>query len=152
MNGYFGWDVTKGSSACASDDYVIWYNTLARADRRLLFAEIPFMGYSTWQPEGTGGSEQTDAILQYAASDLPKGEQPTEAGNETIGANHVQGKNLIAHVVFADGHVEKLRIPYAGTIKSPKADDAALLQLTRWLCAGKDISYDGKQYKKMTSN
>ena len=152
MNGYFGWDVTKGSSACASDDYVIWYNTLARADRRLLFAEIPFMGYSTWQPEGTGGSEQTDAILQYAASDLAKGEQPTEAGNETIGANHVQGKNLIAHVVFADGHVEKLRIPYAGTIKSPKADDAALLQLTSWLCAGKDVSYDGKQYKKMTSN
>ena len=151
MNGYFGW-TKSGDSACTSDDNVIWYNGLSRADRRLLFAEIPFMNYSSWQPEGSSGSEETDAILQYATSDLSNSEKPDNPGNETIGANHVQGKNLLAHVVFADGHVEKLRIPYSGTIKSPKADDSMLQKLTSWLCAGKDVSFDGTQYQKMTSN
>lgn len=75
---------------------------------------------------------------------------PRSPGNETIGANHVQGKNLFAHVAFADGHVEKLRIPFSGTIKHPQVDEGQLLSLTSWLCAGKDISFDGKQYRRMT--
>lgn len=150
MNGYFGWDMSKGSSPYAEDGNFIWYGGLARADRRLLFAEIPFMGYSSWQPEGSAGTEDTDAILQYPKGDLTGDDVPDEPGNETIGVNHVQGKNLFAHVAFADGHVEKLRIPFSGSIKKPQVDEGVLTSLTSWLCAGKDISFDGRRYQKMT--
>ena len=152
MNGYFGWDEYKGSRAYAisTSSQGQWFNGFVRADRRLLFAEVPFMGYSAWQPEGTSGTEETDAVLQYATSDLTGSDVPRSPGNETLGANHVQGKNLFAHVAFADGHVEKLRIPFSGTIKNPQVDEGQLKSLTSWLCAGKDVSFDGKQYRKLT--
>lgn len=153
MNGYFEWDTSKGSRAYAinNNSQGRWFSGFQRADRVLLFAEVPFMGYSSWQPEGSAGSEETDAVLQYAKSDLGDKDAaaPKSPGNETIGANHVQGRNLFAHVAFADGHVEKLRIPFSGSIKSPQVDEAQLTSLTTWLCAGKDISFDGKQYRKM---
>ena len=114
------------------------YGSLARADRILLFSEVPFMGYSDWQPDGEGAGTDTDAVLKYNSS-------------ETIGANHTNGKLLLAHVVFADGHAEKLRIPYSGSIKKPKAEADQLKNLTQWLCEGKDLSFDGSQYQKMTN-
>ena len=151
MNGFFCWDASKGSRSYAEDGNLVWYGSLSRADRRLLFSEIPFMGYGAWQPEGSAGTEETDAILQYPAADLTGGDLPKAPGNETIGANHIQGKNLFAHVAFADGHVEKLRIPYTGSIKNPQVDEGQLTSLTAWLCAGKDVSFDGKRYQKMTN-
>ena len=110
------------------------------------------MGYSSWQPEGNGGSTETDAILQFSTSGLQDGDwgknQPS-SGNETIGANHMVGKSLYAHVAFADGHCEKLRIPYTGNAKKPQVDDGNLKELTTWLCAGKDVSLNGKKYEKL---
>lgn len=150
MNGYFGWDTSKGSASYSiSGGGHTEYGRLDRADRRLLFAEVPFMGYSSWQPEGTGGTEDTDGILQYAKGDLTGSEAPQAPGNETIGCNHINGKNLFAHVAYADGHVEKLRIPFSGSIKRPSVDDGQLRSLTTWLCAGKDVSFDGKRYQKI---
>lgn len=153
MNANFGWDTSNGSrSYSSSGGGHTGYGTLANADKMLLFAEVPFMGYSSWQPEGNGGTTETDAILQFSTSGLKSGDkganQPA-AGNETIGANHLIGKNLYAHVAFADGHCEKLRIPYTGNAKKPQVDDGNLKELTTWLCAGKDVSLNGKKYEKL---
>ena len=151
MNANFGWDTSNGSrSYSPNGGGHKTYGRLNRADRMLLFSEVPFMGYSSWQPEGTGGSTETDAILQFSTSGLEKGDEGASqpAGSETIGANHMVGKNLFAHVAFADGHCEKLRIPYTGSVKSPKVEDGNLKELTTWLCAGKDVTLNGKKYER----
>ncbi|MGN0832098.1 MAG: type II secretion system protein [Kiritimatiellia bacterium] len=150
MNAYFGWDTSEGARAVSRGSYTD-YGTLQRADRRLLFAEVPFMGYSSWQPEGSAGSKDTDGVLQFATTGLSSGDKGANGsdGEETIGANHMVGKKLYAHVAFADGHVEKLRIPYTGSPKNPKADENELKQLTAWLCAGYDVSLSGNQYQKL---
>lgn len=152
MNAYFGWDTTGGSGSFAKDGGGHTdYGRLPRADRFLLFAEVPFMGYSSWQPEGAC-SEETDGVLYYSGdglSDKQKGSNAKSGSHETIGANHMIGRTLYAHVAFADGHCEKLQIPYTGSAKHPKADDSQLKNLTSWLCTGLDVSFDGKQYKKM---
>ena len=153
MNAYFGWDTSNGQrSYSPGGGNHTDYGRLNNADRMLLFSEVPFMGYSSWQPEGSAGSTETDAILQVAKSgsdaDDPSANK-SGSGNETIGANHMVGKNLFAHVAFADGHCEKLRIPYTGSPKSPQISEDNLKELTTWLCAGKDVTLDGKKYKKL---
>ena len=130
MSAYFG----GNSSTTVVGSGRILYRSLEKSDRRLLFCEVPFMGYSSDEPDGAGASTMTDAVLQ---------------STERIGANHVSGQNLFAHVCYADGHAEKLRIPYSGSIKNPKADDTQLQNLTKWLYNGTDVSFDGKTYKEL---
>lgn len=153
MNANFGWDTSGGSRSYSSGGGGHTdYGQLVNADKVLLFSEVPFMGFSAWQPEGTSGTTETDAILQFSSTGLKsgdKGANQAAAGNETIGANHLIGKNLFAHVAFADGHCEKLRIPYTGTAKNPQVNDGNLKELTSWLCAGKDVSLEGKSYEKL---
>ena len=69
--------------------------------------------------------------------------------DELIGANHISGRNLFAHVAFADGHVEKLRIPYSGNIKNPQINEGEVRELTKWLCEGIDYAFDGRKYTKL---
>lgn len=106
----------------------------AGADRVLLLGEIPFAKGSpgSWFPSGSEGSEETDAVLQY--------------DKENIGGNHKSGKAWMAHVVFADGHVEKLKV--SDSRGKPLKDDD-LRQLTEWLCTGVDISFNGSRYEKL---
>ena len=134
MSAYFGWDV-KGASSIY--DPRKEYGRLDMADKRLLFSEVPFSGYNTWQPEGEGASADTDAILQYRDRDA--------GGNEQLGVNHTKGRDAFLHVAFADGHVEKLRVP---TVNG-KPDTSQMDQLAEWLAKGIDVSYDGKTYRKM---
>ena len=111
------------------------------ADRVLLLSEIPFKPWHSWLPSGTGTGTDDDAVLQYPNGDSGK--------SETLGANHVNGRNLFAHVAFADGHTEKLHIPYTGSIKNPQVDESQLKELTEWLCTGTDVSFNGKSYQKL---
>jgi prepilin-type N-terminal cleavage/methylation domain-containing protein/prepilin-type processing-associated H-X9-DG protein len=158
MNGYFGWDASQGASAYAPQGCTVWYSGLERADRRLLFSEVPFMDNSSWQPDDASASIDTDAVLQPAAvspvteKDLQGACSVYYPANETIGANHVSGRNLFAHVAFADGHVEKLRIPYTGSVKNPKVDDSQLELLTSLLCGGKDYSFNGREYRALVNS
>lgn len=92
-------------------------------ERTLLFAEVPFRGLGSWFPEGEGGTPDTDSMLQYSTG-------------ETLGVNHKQGKHWYAHVAFADGHAEKLRVAR----ESDTMGDSELKNLTEWLCTGKDVS------------
>ena len=109
----------------------------------LLFGEIPFLkkrGPGEWFPginengkTDPTGNEETDAVIQFE--------------NENIGANHKSAKHWVAHVVFADGHTEKLRVSGQG---GKVMSGSELRQLTEWLCEGEDISFNGQAYEKLT--
>ena len=140
MNSYFGWTAKPGEDILNEDEGGINYSGLTRADRRLLFAEIPFTTYAgVVPPDGTGPGYKCDCVLQY------KGTEGVSE-NETIGFNHRMGKKqYCAHVVFADGHTEKLVFPKGGMTQTEQED------LTAWLCKGYDVSFDGKTYDTMVS-
>ena len=147
MNAYFNW-YADGKPEGVNFSH-IQYGRLERADKVLLFAEVPFTGLvGNWQPTSTGSGTECDCVLQYDTSVTTKtGSQGANKGGgaspENIGFNHKNGKMTFANVVFADGHVEKLRLPKSGM------SDSDLKNLTSWLCTGTDVSFDGKQYQKM---
>lgn len=153
MNANFGWDHSEGSRAVG--DIRLKYGDLKRADKILLFSEVPFSNIGPWQPSDGGSGTDCDCVLQYDSSvegsNGLKGKSTAKGSStETIGVNHRSGKQLIAPVVFADGHTEKIVIPFTGNIKSnPKVDGSMLKDLTAWLCIGQDVAFDGKQYKKV---
>jgi len=133
MNSFFGWDSSQGQRAKDSFYYGQLYGELKRADRRLLFAELPFMGVEREANTSTSPGRVNDCTLQYRDSD----------GGEVIGFNHSSGKReKFALVVFADAHTERIQWPRQGL------DDNNLRELTKWLCEGKDVSYNGKRYEE----
>ena len=142
MNAYFGWASSESYTYRQHDGCVSFGGI--KADRMLLFGEVPFQGPMTWTPDGESGTMDTDGVLQYDGCDRAptvrgKGRRN---GKETIGCNHRNGKHWFAHVAFADGHVEKIQAP---------PDAGELVELTKWLCTGKDVSFDGRHYQEMTN-
>lgn len=146
MNAYFGYETKPGAAEATQYDY-IESGTLQRADRVLLFAEIPALdpggqdarraGVQLPTPNLTGGdgTDGMDGCLKYKSL--------TGAGGQgTIGFNHVRGRNIIGHVAFADGHVEALNAPRNGDV----------LNLTDWLCQGFDIQLNGGNYQKINDS
>ena len=95
----------------------------------LMFAEFQAIdinqaGYDHVKAELRPGIDQSDAILDYRKK-------------ECIGFNHqTEKRRLSGHVAFADGHVEKLNCP--------KSQGLSRQELTRALCRGHSISYNGK--------
>jgi len=151
MNAYFnGTSVSNGKrtntpiggtiSRGENGWFGIHYGELRRADRRLLFAEIPFVDkdakfkFSQEVTVETSG-DKCDSVLQYEG-------YPGASSAECIGFNHKSGKRYCANVVFADGHTEKLLCP-------KDVSTQQLQELTRWLCEAKDVSFDGSKYEKM---
>jgi len=134
MNAFFGW--AGNGKTRYHDHHGKGYRSFRRPDRHLLFAEIDRSDQSA--SDESQGEKKADPILQYPGCD--------GGGDEKIGFNHKDGKYSIAHVCFADGHVEKLRAPKSGDVKD----------LTKWLCRpvddkGQDfdISFDGKHYQQV---
>jgi len=149
MNAYFGWDASEGSDSQGQHFARIDYGHLAKGDKVLLFAEVPFTSDATgWKPTGSGAGTDGDGVLQFDTGVETKtgslGVNTESTGkSECIGFNHKSGKMTYANVVFADGHVEKLRLPKGGM------NDSQLKMLTSWLCTGTDVAFDGKQYQKV---
>ena len=142
MNAYFGW-TADGKTKANGSGYIV-YGNLNNADRILLFAEVPFTGLGSPFTDGSGSGEDSDAVLQFAfVNDGGSKGQNRKSGNEFIGFNHRSGKQYAAHVVFADGHAEKLLAPKAGL------SDDELKNLTSWLCQGIDVSFNGKKYDRL---
>ena len=133
MNSVFGFDDTKGSDAKSP----IWfeYGTLDRADRTLLFGELQWAKLESGSAPNTSASSgfENDCTLQYEE----------DMGKERIGFNHKDGRDMVAHVIFADGHVEKLRQPKKGM------SEHEMWELTKWLCEGKDVSFNGQRYEEL---
>ena len=150
MNAYFSWD-KAGKPRASVHSGRRSYGQTPKAEKRLLFCEVPFMGYNTWQPSGTSASTDTDAILQFGEGGLDEKDDDAKlysgggSSSEEIGVNHKNGRSCFAHVAFADGHVEKLRVPMKGTVPDTTDFD----KLTTWLCAGYDVSFDGKKYRRV---
>ena len=150
MNAYFGYDSSDGSKGFIGADEKSLTNFSVRRDRRLMFAELPIYGTGKHIDEGglvknaeypTGGSTETDCVLQYKAYEFNK----VWKGNaESIAFNHKNAKRWCAHVCFADGHTEKILKPKAGSGVNEE-------QLTALLCAGKDIGFDGSSYTWVNS-
>ena len=139
MNAYFKWDSEQGR-AYLNSGHGQGYGSLKKADRILLFGEIPFRGVGGWRPSGEGTGTDDDAILQYAGTASGNDDLAANGGgggNEMIGGNHPIGRlnsprGWIAHVVFADAHVEKIDVT--------GMSDENLRKLTTYLCTGTDYS------------
>ena len=144
MNAAFGWDAAQGNYTYTdSSSGRLLKEFLTNADRLLIFAEIPFTGPGDWFPDGGSGNTDSDAILQYDGCNKASTACTTAAmnGKENIGGNHRNGKYLYAHVAFADGHTERLRVDGLSA--------ADLKELTTWLCEAKSVSRIGNKYEKL---
>ena len=152
MSAYFGYDSTKGSDAAVSEGGGgISMKNATRLDRKLLFAELPASGHAESSTEKSdssnddypsgNGDERTDCVLQYKANVNGKGYNADWKGSaETIAFNHKSGKRKCAHVIFADGHAEKLLAPKGAGGLSDE-------ELTAVLCGGADVGFDGSSYE-----
>lgn len=129
-------------------DFAMPINNYTNPDRRLLFAEVPFMEgknkVGDWFPKGKSGSGDTDSALQFkTCGDYAKAMGVSgSSGRENIGGNHRNGHDMLAHVVFCDGHVEKLRV------SGISADN--LIDLTKWLCTGKEAGRNKNKWELLT--
>lgn len=143
MNAAFGWDACRGGYTYVNGAGYIEKSGLLNADRLLIFAEIPFQGPGDWFPTDEGGSTDTDAILQYDGCDKCSTAAGKDRfnGQENIGGNHKSGRNWLAHVAFADGHVEKVRVD--------GLSGENLKELTTWLCEGKAVGRNGDRYEEI---
>lgn len=134
LNGYFGYDTASlgGNAAkCAGRSF----GSLKYAERTLLFAELPFVqndAHSSISFSTANGDPAVDCTLQF---------DDGKSRAESIGFNHKHSNRLVAHVSFADGHVEKLVAP--STFDSSKAEE-----LTKWLCTGILTTFDGNRYSE----
>ena len=137
MNAKFGYDYSKGSKGVPVLAMRREYAQLARADRILMFAELP-------AKEVEGGDQWTrDCTLQYKASVNGNTYGRNWNGRaEAIGFPHKGNKGrYCGHVAYADGHTEKILEPRDSGLKPE--------DLTALLCEGKDITFDGKGYQEI---
>lgn len=142
MSAFFGYD---DGIAVRSGTGVVASGSIEKGDRQLMFAEIPAVAMSskiqgvtgvtalpTVNLNGGAGDAAMDGCLRYKAS----------GGSESIGFNHLRGKQLIGHVAFADGHVEAFAAP----------KDGNFIDLTDWLCQGEDVVFVNGSYQKANTS
>jgi prepilin-type N-terminal cleavage/methylation domain-containing protein/prepilin-type processing-associated H-X9-DG protein len=115
MNRYFGYDDHNSPAS-----YLRWVHVDALTQSgiaaiRLMFAELPGQLGKTIDVSPV----KADSVLDPAA-------------NEYLGFNHKIGKKWIAHVAFADGHVD-------GLVQPMGANTTDLKDLTEHLCNGEEI-------------
>ena len=152
MNGYFGypnagsgqlpyWSWNAKNGADDSGDHWIAFDSVSSrgsAADLLLFAELP--AYRPGHVSGIDSSEYAaDGVLETPIRTTDNvAVSPTyhrRMATEVIGFNHLVGKRYVAHVVFADGHVDAL-------IEPKGAKDADLKELTKQLCNGDELDQD----------
>ena len=147
MNCYYGYDSSNGSEGIG--DSRVWMSSKGqKSDRRLLFAELPFgleqtsdanNGLAGEDAFSEGANPLLDAVLQYKATHNSKTYNADWSGKaETIGFNHKSKRDYCAHVVFADGHTEKLIYPTGSGLTHA--------QLAALLCSAVDVGFNGKAY------
>jgi len=149
MSAYFGYDSSDGSEGIG--DLRVWMsNGGLKSDRRLLFAELPFGLEATGEANNgldlsaafsEAATTLLDPVLQYKTSYKSKAYNTEWSGKaEIIGFNHKIKRGYCAHVVFADGHTEKLVFP------TESGSGLSFVQLTALLCSAVDIGFNGTSY------
>ena len=117
---------------------LVTYNSIERADRAVMFAELPISQSCGYDP--LAKPETCDATLKPAT-----GYKPWKGSAEAIGFVHQdKQKHYYGHVVFVDGHIEKFIQPPANS--SLKED-----KLTAHICLGDDVAYDERGYRLVAS-
>lgn len=133
MNGYFGFDhkVSPTPANMPVDRWIALDSLSSRgnAGNLLLFAELPAFKTSA-HVEDVAKSEFTAASDSVLETNI-RGYSCTQ--NEIVGFNHRVAKRYVAHVAFADGHVDVLSEPSG-------ASDADLKELAKQLCNGDEVS------------
>ena len=149
MNMKFGYDYSRGEKCTGTtgskSNYA--YGKMERADRVLMFAELPTVDPSTGEPLSDGSLDECDCVLHYSMTvDGNTYGGSWKGKTETIGFNHKLGKRgRCGHIAFADGHVEK--------VVWGKNSEGGLKpeELTVLLCEGVDVAFDGSQWKKASN-
>lgn len=142
MSGYFGYDYSRGKRGVG---YGLRRKngSISSPDRVIMFAELPLTDPETGDSAKDFSEDKKDCTLQFKADINGKsyGSQ-WEGEPESIGFNHTVGKKYReAHVVFADGHVEKFTYGAKGL---------SLTDLTALLCSGRDVSFNGDGYEDLS--
>ncbi len=137
MNAYFGYDYRTSGAAKAAGRTISVDDLSKRgnAGALLLFAELP-----AYTAEGGKFVEKvatdpksSDGVLEVEIRGYNK--RPSQ--EEIIGFNHRVGKRHVAHVAFADGHVDGVAAPEKKDLSTSKLQD-----LTCLLCNGVDLPAD----------
>ena len=112
------------------------YNSLGRADRAVMFAELPIKQSCGYPYDPLDKPETCDATLK------PDVGNPKWKGSaEEIGFVHQdKRKRYYGHVVFVDGHIEKFMQP-------PASSSLKAAKLTAHICSGDDVAYDERGYR-----
>lgn len=111
----------------------------------LLFAELPaytVQGGSFVESVSTD-TKASDGVLEAQIN----GWESLSTGEEIIGFNHRVAKRRVAHVAFADGHVEGIVSPEKADLTVPKLKD-----LTCLLCNGVDLPADPGKWASARSD
>ncbi|MBP5319922.1 MAG: type II secretion system protein [Kiritimatiellae bacterium] len=138
MNAYFGYDYRTGNSVTAPFRGIKIGDLSARggAGTLVMFAELPLYKPGNKYPHAISIRSEydgrspcwADSVLESKIS----GYTGDKANREYIGFNHLVGKRYVAHVSFADGHVEAL-------VEPSDATEEKLKDLTEDLCNGDEI-------------
>ncbi len=124
MNSYFGYN--KDYSPLSRSYRDVSVNALASrgsAANLLLFAELPV------KQSGVDDELATDGVIETKIV----GYSDTKGVREVIGFNHTVGRRAVAHVAYADGHVDVHHLP------SNESSLDLLRGLTYFLCNGYDL-------------
>jgi prepilin-type N-terminal cleavage/methylation domain-containing protein/prepilin-type processing-associated H-X9-DG protein len=144
MNSYFGFDY-RGKGATLAVGRSIKVDSLSsrgNAGALLMFAELPAFKLegSRFVESIDAGDSASDGVLQtqlakYYYDDGQDKWITIKPSEEIIGFNHKVAKRHVAHVAFADGHVDGVVAPEKPTI-------TLLNDLTCLLCNGVDLPAD----------
>lgn len=139
MNGYFMYDDRNHKNY--SDWGARKLKNIAKQGNTaslLMFAEIPAYRVSSgkFTESVSTASSDTDGVLETKFKNYSVSSYKTD---EIIGFNHLVGKRYVAHVAYADGHVDAVISPTSPT-------EQKLKDLTFFLCNGVDIPADPSKW------
>lgn len=124
-----------------ADFGLITYGSYSRADKMVMFAELPIKQSCSYDP--LANRDTCDATLKFnkTIGGVQYGNSAWKGRSEAIGFVHQdKRKKYFGHVAFTDGHVERYMQP--PTSSSLKED-----VLTAHICSGDDCAYDEKGYR-----
>lgn len=137
MSGYFGYNkdyypVSRGYR----DVYLNDLSARGSAGTLLLFAELPV------QQSGVDSQLAVDGVIETVIAGYNNGtDTRSKPQREVLGFNHAVGKRSVAHVAYADGHVDVLHTgANTLTVDQTRA-------LTYFLCNGYDLPKDTGNWK-----
>lgn len=137
MNGYYGYNKDYFPVSRTYRD--VYVNDLANrgsASTLLLFAELPV------SQTGVDKKLAVDGVIETVFRGYNDGaDTQTSPQRETIGFNHLVGKRKVAHLAYADGHVDVFHMA------DKEYSDDQLKGLTYFFCNGYDLPADKAQWK-----